>query len=162
MSVGAEDAKEEIRARAKLEDVVREHVRLRSVGQQLVGLCPFHSEKTPSFRVTPQTQTWHCFGCDKGGDVFTFVELIEKTDFRGALEILAERTGVELVKQSAADRERQERKKRVLEINRLAQQYYEFLLWKHDAGAPGRELLERRGVGEEVAKRFGLGFAPTT
>lgn len=161
MPAGAEDAKEEIRARAKLEEIVREHVRLRVQGRQLLGLCPFHSEKTPSFRVTPETQTWHCFGCDKGGDVFTFVELIEKTDFRGALEMLAERTGVELVKLSPADRERQERRKRILEINRLAQQYYEFLLWNHDAGAGGRELLERRGVSQEVAKRFGLGFAPT-
>ena len=156
----ADDAKEQIRARADLAEIVREHVRLRPQGRQLLGLCPFHSEKTPSFRVTPQTQTWHCFGCDRGGDVFKFVELIENTDFRGALELLAERTGVELARQSSAERQRVDLRKRILEINKLAQQYYEYVLWGHPSGEPGRRLLERRGVDEPTGRRFGLGFAP--
>jgi DNA primase len=157
----ADDAKEQIRARADLVEIVREHVRLRQVGAQFTGLCPFHSEKTPSFRVTPQTQTWHCFGCDKGGDVFTFVELIEKIEFRGALEMLSERTGVELVKESAGSRERSAVRKRILELNRLAAQYYEYVLHKIEAGKPGLELLAKRGVSEATARRFQLGFAPS-
>ncbi len=155
-----DDAKEQIRTRADLVEIVREHVRLRQVGGQFTGLCPFHTEKTPSFRVTPQTQTWHCFGCDRGGDVFTFVELIEKVDFRGALELLAERTGVELVKEAPGTRERSQLRKRILELNRLAAQYYEYVLHSTEVGRPGLELLSKRGVSPETARRFQLGFAP--
>ncbi|TME15903.1 MAG: DNA primase [Chloroflexi bacterium] len=157
---GGDDAKEQIRTRADLVEIVREHVRLRQVGGQFTGLCPFHTEKTPSFRVTPQTQTWHCFGCDRGGDIFTFVELIEKIDFRGALEMLAERTGVELVKEAPGTRERSQLRKRILELNRLAAQYYEYVLHSTEVGRPGLEILAKRGVSPETARRFQLGFAP--
>ena len=157
---GDDDVPQQIKSRVDLVDLVREHVRLRQVGPQFTGLCPFHNEKTPSFRVTPQTQTWHCFGCDRGGDVFTFVELIEKTDFRGALQLLADRTGIELTKESPAQRERTQQKRRIIELNAFAARYYEYVLHSNEAGLAGRELLEKRGVSEETARRFGLGFAP--
>jgi DNA primase len=155
-----DDAKEQIRSRADLVEIVREHVRLRQVGSQFTGLCPFHQENTPSFRVTPQTQTWHCFGCDRGGDVFKFVELIDRTDFRGALELLAERTGVELTRQSGAERERSQLRKRIIEINSFAAKFYQYVLHSTPTGEVGRALLARRGVSDEIAERFGLGFAP--
>lgn len=155
-----DDAKEQIRARADLVEIVREHVRLRQVGQQFTGLCPFHQENTPSFRVTPSSQTWHCFGCDRGGDVFKFVELIDRTDFRGALQLLAERTGVELAQQSGAERERSQLRKRIVEINKFAAKFYQYVLHSTPTGEVGRALLAKRGVSTETAERFGLGFAP--
>jgi DNA primase len=156
----SDDAKEQIRSRADLVEIVREHVRLRQVGQQFTGLCPFHQENTPSFRVTPASQTWHCFGCDRGGDVFKFVELIDHTDFRGALQLLAERTGVELAQQSGAERERSQLRKRIVEINQFAAKFYQYVLHSTPTGEVGRALLAKRGVSTETAERFGLGFAP--
>jgi DNA primase len=156
----SDDAKEQIRSRADLVEIVREHVRLRQVGQQFTGLCPFHQENTPSFRVTPASQTWHCFGCDRGGDVFKFVELIDHTDFRGALQLLAERTGVELAQQSGAERERSQLRKRIIEINKFAAKFYQYVLHSTPTGEVGRALLAKRGVSTETAERFGLGFAP--
>src|SRR3982075_2855737 len=155
-----DDAKEQIRSRADIVEIVREHVRLRQMGNQFLGLCPFHQENTPSFRVTPQKQTWHCFGCGQGGDVFKFVEMAEKTDFRGALELLAERTGVELRTEAPQARERSQLRKRIIEINGLAAKYYQYVLNSTPTGEVGRVLLEKRGVSGETAERFGLGFAP--
>ena len=159
-SVADEDVPQQIKNRVDLVDLVREHVRLRQVGGQFTGLCPFHNEKTPSFRVTPQQQTWHCFGCDRGGDAFTFVELIEKTDFKGALQLLADRAGIELTKESPAARERTQQKRKIIELNAFAARYYDYVLHSTEAGLAGRELLTKRGVSEETARRFGLGFAP--
>jgi len=155
-----DDAKEQIRSRADLVEIVREHVRLRPMGNQFLGLCPFHQENTPSFRVTPQKQTWHCFGCGQGGDVFKFVEMAEKIDFRGALEMLAERTGVELRTEAPQARERSQLRKRIIEMNGFAAKYYQYVLNSTPAGEVGRALLEKRGVSTETAERFGLGFAP--
>jgi DNA primase len=105
-------------------------------------------------------QSWYCFGCQRHGDVFTFVELIEKTDKRGALQMLAERAGVELKKLSPEQKERSDSRRRLLAMLKLAAQYYEYVLWSNAAGEPGRRLLESRKVGEETAKRFQLGYAP--
>ena len=105
-------------------------------------------------------QSWYCFGCERSGDVFTFVELIEKTDKRGALQILAERAGVELKKLSPEQKERSDSRRRLLAMLKLAAQYYEYVLWSTPAGEKGRRLLESRKVGEETARRFQLGYAP--
>src|SRR5437879_9564896 len=91
-----EDARDQIRSRLNLVDVVQQHVRLRKQGRELWGVCPFHQEKTPSFHVSEQKQSWYCFGCDKGGDLFEFIEQIEEVDFPGALRILAEQAGGDL------------------------------------------------------------------
>lgn len=154
-----DDAVQQIKARLNLVDIVQEHVPLRKQGTRMVGRCPFHQENTPSFGINEQRQLWHCFGCDRGGDMFEFVQLIEKTDFKGALEILAERAGVELTRETGAARERTKQRRRTLELYKLAVQYYEYILHEHRAGEPGRRLLEERQVGEEVARRFGLGYA---
>ena len=159
-TLGSDDAFAEVKAKVDLVKVVSEHVRLTKRNRDLWGLCPFHSEDSPSFKVNPQMQSWYCFGCGRSGDVFTFVELIEKTDKRGALVLLAERAGVELRRLSPEQKERADVRKRVLEMLKLAAQYYEYVLWKLPAGEPGRRLLESRHVSEETARLFQLGFAP--
>src|SRR5207249_11976448 len=108
----------------------------------------------PSF---PTRRSSDLFGCERKGDVFTFVELIEKTDKRGALQMLAERAGVELKKMSPEQKDRADLRKRILDMLKLAAQYYEYVLWKSPAGEPGRKLLESRRVSEETARRFQLG-----
>ena len=157
---GPDDAFAEVKARVDLVKVVQEHVRLTKRNRDLWGLCPFHQEDSPSFKVDPQRQSWYCFGCERHGDVFTFVELIEKTDKRGALQLLAERAGVELRQLSPEQKERVDERKRVLAMLKLAAQYYEYVLWSIPAGEPGRRLLEQRQVSEETARRFQLGYAP--
>lgn len=155
-----DDAFAEVKAKVDLVKVVQEHVRLTKRNKDLWGLCPFHQEDSPSFKVNPQMQSWYCFGCERSGDVFTFVELIEKTDKRGALQMLAERAGVELKKLSPEQKERTDSRKRLLAMLKLAAQYYEYVLWSTPAGEVGRRLLAGREVGEETARRFQLGYAP--
>ena len=159
-TLASDDAFAEVKAKVDLVKIVQEYVRLTKRNKDMVGLCPFHQEDTPSFTVHPQKQSWYCFGCQRHGDVFTFVELIEKTDKRGALQNLAERAGIELKKLSPEQRQRADTRKRLLELLKLAAQYYEYVLWSNPAGEPGRKLLESRRVSEETARRFQLGFAP--
>jgi len=155
------DAVAEIKSRLDIVEVAGSYVSLQRAGREHRGLCPFHAEKSPSFHVSQERQAWYCFGCQEGGDIFDFVERIERTDFRQALELLAERAGVELERNSGpADRGGGRRRKRALELNLRAAQYYEHVLWQLPAGDPGREILGERGVGEALARRFGVGFAP--
>ena len=156
----SDDAFAEVKVKVDLVKVISEHVRLTKRNKDLWGLCPFHQEDSPSFKVNPQMQSWYCFGCERSGDVFTFVELIEKTDKRGALQMLAERAGVELKKLSPEQKERSDTRKRLLAMLKLAAQYYEYVLWSSAAGEPGRRLLESRRVSEETARKFQLGYAP--
>src|SRR5256714_3356973 len=156
----SDDAFEEVKAKVDLVKVVSGHVRLTKRNRDLGGLCQFDQEESPSFKVNPQMQSWYWFGWERSGDVFTFVELIEKTDKRGALQMLAERAGVELKKLSPEQKERADVRKRVLDMLKLAAQYYEYVLWKMPAGESGRKLLESRHVNEETARKFQLGYAP--
>jgi DNA primase catalytic core len=158
----ARDAVAEIKARLDIVDVVGGYVTLRRVGREHVALCPFHAEKTPSFRVTQEKQAWFCFGCNEGGDMFTFVEKVEHTDFRQALELLAEKADVELeaIAQSPARRGAAQRRKRTIELNARAAAFFEHVLWGTPAGEDGRALLREREVSETLARRFGVGFAP--
>ncbi|MGH7777803.1 MAG: DNA primase [Candidatus Dormibacterales bacterium] len=161
MAPAADDVVAQVKSRNDLVEVVAEHVRLRRQSREWVGLCPFHQEDSPSFTVNPQTQVWFCFGCSKGGDLIRFVELIEHTDFKGALQVLADRAGIEISRdRPGLDRRRLELKRRILEVNELAARYYEYVLHSTPAGSPGRELLEARAVGQEAARRFQLGYAP--
>ncbi|HKR99896.1 MAG TPA: CHC2 zinc finger domain-containing protein, partial [Candidatus Dormibacteraeota bacterium] len=155
------DAVAEIKARLDIVDVVGGYVQLQRAGSSFKGLCPFHAEKTPSFNVSQPKQAWYCFGCEKGGDVISFVQQIERIDFPQALELLADRAGVELERgRPDAARSNRRRRQRILDLNARAQAFFEHVLWSLQAGAVGRELLVDRGVGEEAAKRFGIGFAP--
>jgi DNA primase len=157
------DAAAEVKARLDILEVIGGYVRLQRSGRDHKGLCPFHSERTPSFSVSQEKQAWYCFGCQEGGDLLTFVEKIEHVDFLGALEMLAERAGVELERSLPGDRQRgqaRRRRARALELNTGAQAYYEHILWSTATGAPGRALLAERGVSEGTARDYGVGFAP--
>lgn len=155
------DAVAEIKARVDIVDVVGDHVPLRRAGREHTGLCPFHGERTPSFTVSQDKQVWYCHGCGQGGDVISFVMRLEHADFRQALETLAERAGVELDRGTpGGGRGAARHRRRVLELQARAQSFFEHVLWSTEAGAEGRQLLARRGVPEELARRFGLGFAP--
>ena len=120
-----QDAKEEIRARINIEDVIGEYVQLKRAGRNFKGLSPFTGEKTPSFYVSPDKNIWHDFSSNKGGDVFSFVMEVEGVDFRGAMDILAKKAGVDLSAYSSKGaQEIARRKRRLLEAHELATQYY--------------------------------------
>jgi DNA primase len=134
----------------------------RASGSRYTGRCPFHEEKTPSFSVNPVEKLYYCFGCGKGGDVISFVRETENLDFVGAVEWLAERFRVPIEVEEASPRVEAERKRRERLYAVLDQTaaYFERLLWDGEAGAPVREYLAGRGLGEDVAKEFRLGLAP--
>jgi DNA primase len=156
----AGDAVAEVKARLDLIEVISGYVSLHRAGRELTGLCPFHPEKTPSFTVSPERQVWYCHGCHEGGDLFKFIEQIERIDFRQALELLADRAGVELESGPHAARGAGRKRRRSIDLNTKAQAYYQHVLWSSPAGEPGRTLLVDRGIGEALARTFGIGFAP--
>lgn len=149
-----------VRARARIEDVVGAHVMLRPAGGgALTGLCPFHDEKTPSFRVTPSKGFYYCFGCNEGGDVIRFVERINNMGFTEAVEYLADRVGVQLRYTEGGSRHEPGLRMRILEANALAAEFYASQLGSPDALA-ARQFLHGRGFDRDAAVHFGLGFAP--
>jgi DNA primase len=156
----AGDAVAEVKSRLDLVEVIGGYVTLHRAGRELTGLCPFHAEKTPSFAVNPERQVWFCHGCGKGGDLFHFIQQIERIDFREALEMLADRAGVELESGPRSDRGAGRKRRRSIELNGKAQAYYQHVLWATDAGERGRALLIDRRIDEALARRFGVGFAP--
>ena len=149
---------EEVKARVDLVDLIGSTVALRQAGRSYRALCPFHSEKTPSFYVFPETQTWKCFGCGAGGDAFSFVMQRDNLEFGEALRDLAARAGVEL--ESRVDPERQEADDRLRRANEATALYYHALLMQQPAGQAARRYLEGRGVTAETCERFTLGYAP--
>ncbi|HMO12355.1 MAG TPA: DNA primase, partial [Actinotalea sp.] len=152
-----------VRERARIEEVVGEHVTLRPAGVgSLKGLCPFHDERTPSFHVRPQVGLWHCFGCSEGGDVISFLQKIDGLAFTEAVEHLAGRVGVQLrYEEGGAPRPGEEvgRRQRLLEAHRVAAGFYAEQLLTTEA-APGRAFLAERGFDRSAAEHFGVGFAP--
>nr|WP_243758218.1 DNA primase [Allobranchiibius sp. GilTou38] len=152
-----------VKERSSLEDVVREHVTLKSAGpRSLKGLCPFHDEKTPSFTVSPDNGTYHCFGCDKGGDVISFMMEVEHLTFSETVERLAGRAGIELHYEDGA-RPREEgagRRTRLVEAHRVASEFYAEALISAPDARTARDFLRERGFNRSVAEHFGLGFAP--
>ena len=152
---------EEIRSRVDIVDVVSRYVHLRPRGRNLVGLCPFHAEKTPSFTVNPEKQLFHCFGCHEGGDVFAFLMKRTGVGFAEAVEQLAQQAGIDVSRlaRSPADAERERHRRRLLEVHRLVAGFYREML-QGPAGRAARAYLERRGVTPAVSERFQLGYAP--
>ena len=139
--------------------MVGETVALKRAGTVYKGLCPFHAEKTPSFIVTPERETWHCFGCGEHGDIFTFLMRRDGLEFREALERLAEKAGVELSERTAREDRRKRRLREGLEA--AVAWFREVLLQAHQAER-AREYLAERGFSEETLERFGIGYAPNT
>src|SRR2546429_2535762 len=142
--------------------LVEDVVRLRKAGSTYKGLCPFHSERTPSFTVSPGRGTFKCFGCGEGGDAITFVEKTENVDFVGAIELLARRFGVELEYEEASPEQEQKRKRedRLRALLERAAEFYSRVLWDSEAGAAAGAYLASRELGEEICREFRLGYAP--
>jgi len=157
----ARDAVAEIRERIDIVDLIQGYVpSLKRAGRSMKGLCPFHQEKTPSFVVFPESQNFHCFGCGKSGDLFTFYMLVEHVEFREALQELANRAGVTLDFTAPVTPEHDAHRQKLLEVNGLAATWFAHQLRQSHLGAAGREVVEQRGISPEMVEAFGLGFAP--
>ena len=155
-----EEVIEEVRMRSDIVDVISGYVKLQKRGSNLFGLCPFHHEKSPSFSVSPSKQMYHCFGCGVSGNVITFVMEYENYSFREAVEMLADRSGVKLPKMeySKEAKAKADRKAALLEINKLAANYFYYQL-KQPQGKIGYDYLVKRKLTDETIRRFGLGFS---
>ena len=150
---------DDIRERVDIVDLIGSYVALKRAGTAFKGLCPFHKEKTPSFTVNPQRQSFHCFGCGKGGDVFTFVMEAESTDFMGAARLLAQKANVVLV-ESDQERGEEARKDLLYRIHEEAARFYQEILRQSRTAEAARTYLKDRQLGPEVVENFGLGYAP--
>ncbi len=150
---------DEVKERLDIAEVIGRHVHLQKSGRYLKGLCPFHTEKTPSFYVFPDKQSWHCFGCNKGGDLFSFVMDFERLDFRTALEELARRAGVELQPRTPEQVEAETESERLRLLLEAAAAYYHTLLLTAPQAAGARAYLEKRGFTRETIDTFQLGYS---
>lgn len=150
---------EDIKNRLDIVDVVREYVQLKQAGTNWKACCPFHNEKTPSFMVSKDKQIWHCFGCNEGGDIFSFIQKIEGVDFPEALRILADKAGVKL---SNYNPEVSNQKTKLMDVCESAANFFHQYLLKSEAGEIARDYLEKRGVGSMEIEQFKLGYAPDT
>lgn len=157
-----EEIIEEVRLRTNIVEVIAEYVSLQHKGKNYLGLCPFHAEKTPSFTVNPEKQMFYCFGCNTGGNIFSFVMKIENCSFVESVHNLARRYGVDIPEKEQSPRVREEtrRRRRFEEINELAAGYYHDLLLKAPEGELGRVYFTQRGVDLATMKSFRLGYAP--
>ncbi|HYN32764.1 MAG TPA: DNA primase [Ilumatobacteraceae bacterium] len=151
---------ERLRSTVSIVDTIQQYVALKRVGRNWVGLCPFHAEKSGSFNVREETGRYKCFGCDKGGDVFTFIQEIEHVDFPGAVEHLAAKAGIQLnYTTTGQSKERARRKLLVEAMDAAVEWYHQRLLTDPDA-RDARDYLRRRGLAGDVAREFKLGWAP--
>ena len=152
---------EEIRYRCDIEDVISTYVTLKRAGSNRQGLCPFHSEKSPSFTVFPATKSFYCFGCGAGGDVVTFIQKMENLDYVAALEYLATRAGISIPNDTTAAGKPQMSRRRVYEMNLAAAKFFRNALFDPAVGGEAMAYLrDKRGMAGAVIKRFGIGFAP--
>jgi DNA primase len=157
-------SKDRVRDAVDFVELVGARTELRRAGPaRYEGLCPFHEERTPSFGIDPTQKVYYCFGCQSSGDLFTFVQETEGVDFRGALELLAERYGIELELEEEDPRDAEKRKKRerLLELLSRTATYYERCLWDSTEALKAREYLLGRGLSEEILKEFRVGYAPS-
>lgn len=150
----------EVQQKNDIVDVISQYVHLQKKGSNYTCCCPFHNEKTPSFSVNQARQIYKCFGCGEGGSVITFLQKYENMTFPEAIKFLAERAGVALPEEtnSKANRARENRRARLLEVNKEAAKYYYYIL-RSSRGDVGMDYLERRGLTEETRNQFGLGYA---
>jgi len=156
-----DDKISDIRAAADILELISESVLLKKAGKNYTGLCPFHSEKTPSFTVNPDKQIFYCFGCGAGGDVFAFLRLHDNLSFPQAIKMLASRYGIEIpAQQMTPEQKRQsDERENLLDVNKEAMAYFQLALYS-DAGENAREYLRQRNISKETIERFQLGYAP--
>ena len=151
----AGDTVQEVKNKLSIQDVVGPYVKLHRAGRSLVGLCPFHKEKTPSFHVSLERGSYHCFGCGEGGDMFSFIEKIEGVDFKGALKILAEKAGVPL-EYSSGGKERTDKRERLHSVMARVAQWYT----SHLPGSVAETYARTRGLTDATIAAWGIGYAP--
>jgi len=147
-----------VRDKSRIDEVVREHVALKSAGSSLKGLCPFHDEKTPSFHVTPSKGFWYCFGCGEGGDVFSFIQKVEHSTFSEAVEKLANKYNISLRYEENYTNPNTGQRSKVLEANKIASEFYQNNLESPEAEI-GRKFLKERGFDKNSAQLFNIGYA---
>ena len=152
----AKDTVAEIKERLSIQDIISPYVKLKRAGKSLVGLCPFHKEKTGSFHVSLERGSWHCFGCGLGGDGFSFIEKIEGVDFKGALKILAEKAGVMIEYSSGGNKEEQSKKEKLRALMSRASEWYAGKL----SGSPAEKYAKNRGLTDKTISTWRLGYAP--
>ncbi|MGB6520883.1 MAG: CHC2 zinc finger domain-containing protein, partial [Candidatus Cybelea sp.] len=149
----------EIRERVDIAGFIGQHVQLRKRGNDLVGLCPFHAEKTPSFHVHPDRGFFKCFGCGTGGDLITFVQKLENASFGDAVRLLAAKAGIELEPEDPRKTRARTEREAIYEANRVAAEYFARML-ATERGTAARRYLEQRGIEPATVERFRLGYAP--
>ncbi|MDE5984804.1 MAG: DNA primase [Eubacterium sp.] len=150
---------QELKFKTDIEDIISGYVSLKKRGSTSLGLCPFHNEKTPSFTVYNDTQSFYCFGCGAGGDAVTFIKKIENLDYIDAVKLLAQRAGLQMPEDSSYDDSLSKKRRRILEINReTARFYYNYMM--SEQGKIGLEYYLNRGLSMNTIKHFGLGYAP--
>ena len=163
MALYTKDSIDRVKDAIDMVALVGAHTELRRVGSRYTGLCPFHDERTPSFSVDADHKLYHCFGCDESGDAIRFVERIDGLSFKEAVELLAERHGVELRRENEdpeAERRRR-RRERLLAVIERTTGYYERYLWESGEAARARDYLAGRGLSEETLREFRVGYAPS-
>ena len=163
MALISTESLDRLKQSADIVEVISTHTDLRRQGARWVGLCPFHDERTPSFSVDAQEKLYHCFGCGVGGDVIKFVEEKEGLGFSEAVELLADRYGVELEREQEDPRAeaRRQRRRRLEQLLDRTASFYSSYLWESKEAGKARDYLARRGLGEEVLRSFGVGYAPS-
>jgi DNA primase len=164
MALYTSDSRDRVRDAVDFVELVSARTELRRSGpRSYEGLCPFHEERTPSFGIEPHEKVYYCFGCQASGDVFTFVQETEGLDFKGALELLADRYGIELEreKEEAGQAQQRRRRERLLELLTRTAGYYERYLWESTEAARAREYLAERGLSEDALREFRVGYSPS-
>ncbi|MEJ7798352.1 MAG: DNA primase [Solirubrobacteraceae bacterium] len=164
MALYTNDSKERVRDAVDMVDLVSSRTELRRAGpNRLTGLCPFHEERTPSFGINPVEKVYHCFGCQASGDAFTFVMETEGVDFKGSLELLADRykVALELEQEDPHEAEKRKRRERLLELLERTSAFYVRRLWESEEAERAREYLRERGLDEGMLREFRVGYAPS-
>jgi DNA primase len=150
----------QVKEKIDIVSFIGEYISLKKAGRNFSANCPFHQEKTPSFMVSPERQTWHCFGCHKSGDVYAFLMEYDRMEFPEALRILAKRTGIQLKFDQGQSR-LSTQKERMYLLNSLAKEFYHYILTKHAAGKDALNYLQKRGITAKLIETFSLGFSPS-
>ena len=163
MPLYTDDSIERLRQTVDMAELVGAKTELKRSGQQLMGICPFHDERSPSFSVDPVQKVFHCFGCSEGGDLFKFVQLTEGLNFREAVESLSDRYGVpmELTEEDPQAAQRREKRDRLLELLERTAAFYVRNLWESPEAEESREYLKARGLDEALLREFRVGYAPS-
>ena len=154
------DEVERVREKIDIASLISEYVPLKKAGRNFKAVCPFHNEKTPSFVVSPERQIWHCFGCGKGGDCYSFLMDYENLEFLEALRILAKKAGIELLETDFVKQDTS-KKEKIYSVNKIASDFYHYILTKHNAGKKALEYLTKvRKIDPRLVETFLIGFSP--